>query len=71
MLTKQEEYRIGNCIIKIIPKTIIPINSDQEKVIHYTIEIHRKGILGSKLIKSQKYDPNPILTIRAFLRTIH
>jgi len=70
MLNHIQEYRIGNHTVKVIPNIIIPINSDQERVIDYTIEVYHKSILRTKLIKRQKYDPLPILTIRAFLDTL-
>ncbi len=57
---EKREFRVGKHTIKIIPQIIMPINSDQERVECYKIEIHRKDILRpSKLIRSMKYNPSP------------
>jgi len=65
-----QEFTIGNRIIRIIPNQIMPINATHKITTSVTVEIHHKGILRTKLMKSTKYDPLPILTIRAFLRMI-
>jgi len=70
MSKQNEEYKIGNLTVKINPNNIMPINSDQEITNWFKIEVYSKGMLRNKLIDSRNYDPLPILTIRAFLRTL-
>jgi hypothetical protein len=71
MITQEEKYEFGNCTVKIIPKTFIPTNATEERTDHVIIEIYRKNLLKQpKLLKRTKYDPLPVLTIRAFLKTL-
>jgi hypothetical protein len=71
MITQEEKYEFGNCTVKIIPKTFIPTNATEEAIDHITVEIYRKNLLRQpKLLKRTKYEPLPILTIRAFLKTL-
>jgi len=63
----EEEFNLSNLIVKLVPHKFMPTNRDHEAVDYVTIEIHRKGLLRTKLVKKTKYDPLPILTIRSFL----
>ena len=65
------EFKLGKHTIKFTPHNIIPINSNEERTVHTTIEIYQKRLgRRSKLVKSIKYMPSPALTVRGFFQIL-